>query len=151
MSLKTIRMIGVLSVALLGVCLASQTASAQQQGWPYTGGNPGWEGSYESDVGPSFVPTVPEIAVAPQVSTLIQLEVPVAAKVFFDGRPTTQTGNVRTFIAPPLATGGRFHYTVHVEWMDGGHRVERNQTINFNAGVPVNLDLMPHQNVDAPH
>jgi len=153
MSLKAIRMTGVLSTALLGICLAGQPAQAQQQGWPYTGGNPSWEGgrneTYPTE-GPEFFPYVPAVTAPAQMSTQIQLEVPATAKVWFDGRLTTQTGAVRTFMVPPLAVGSRYQYAIHVEWQEGTHKEEANRNLAFNAGEAVNLDLTHHA-VDAPH
>ena len=150
MFLKTIRMIGVLSLALLGNCLAVQPAAAQQQGWPFIPQNRWWESGSSRNF-QSYVPSVPVVVAPAPASTQIQLEVPASAKVWFDGQPTIQTGSSRTFVSPPLATGFKYHYAVRIEWQDGDRRSERNQTISFNAGDRLNLDFTPHQTVAAPN
>jgi uncharacterized protein (TIGR03000 family) len=155
MSLKSIHMIGVLSLALLGVCLTSQPAAAQQQGWPFMPQNRWWENgssrTYQSS-SPSYTPSVALVVAPAQASAQIQLEVPASAKVWFNGQPTIQTGSSRTFVSPPLATGFKYQYAVHIEWQDGVRKSERTQTISFNAGDRLNLDLAtPQQTVAAPN
>jgi uncharacterized protein (TIGR03000 family) len=152
---KTIRTIGVLSLALLGVCLEGQPAAAQQQGWPFMPQNRWWEsGSNRTfqSLTPSSVPSVPFVGASAPASTRIQIEVPASAKVWFDGQPTMQTGSSRTFVSPPLTTGFKYQYALHMEWQDGDRRSERNQTISFNAGDRLDLDFTtPHQTVAAPN
>jgi uncharacterized protein (TIGR03000 family) len=154
MFLKTIRLIGVLSLALLGVCLAGQPAAAQQQGWPFMPQNRWWESGSSRNIQsyiPNYIPNVPVVVAPAPTSTQIQLEVPASAKVWFDDQPTIQTGSSRTFVSPPLATGFKYHYAVRVDWQDGDRRSERNQTIFFNAGDRLNLDFTAHQTVAAPN
>jgi len=147
-------MIVVLSLALLGVFLATQPAAAQQQGWPWVPQNRWWESSssrtYQS-YSPSYSPSVPLVVAPVRPSTQIQLEVPASAKVWFDGQPTIQTGSSRTYLAPPLGTGLKYQYAVRIEWQDGDRRNELNQTISFGAGDRLNLDFTtPRQTVAAP-
>ena len=155
MFLKTARTIGILSLALLGTCLAEQPAAAQQQGWPFMPQNRWWESgpsrTYQS-YAPSYTPSAPPVVVPVQASTQIQLEVPASAKVWFDGQPTIQTGNSRAFVAPPLATGFKYQYAIRIEWQDGDRRRERSQTISFSAGDRLNLDFAtPHQTLAVPN
>jgi uncharacterized protein (TIGR03000 family) len=57
----------------------------------------------------------------------IEVQVPADAKVWFDGRPTSQTGRDRFFVSPPLEPGRTFTYEVKAMWIDASGKV-MNQT-----------------------
>jgi uncharacterized protein (TIGR03000 family) len=144
MFLKTIRMIGVLSLALLGDCLVGQPAAAQEQGWPFAAQSRWWEsGSSRANRSspPSTTQIRPAVVTPAALSTQIQVQVPAQAKVWFDGRPTVQSGKSRGFRSPPLTPGFEYRYAVRVEWRDGDSVMERNRTISFMAGDTVNVDF----------
>ena len=90
MSLKSFRMIGVFSLALLGTCLATKPAAAQEQGWPFNPQNRWWERSssrvYRS-YRPSAIQTAPAVITSNAVNTQIQI----------GGSVTGSTGSNRQF------------------------------------------------------
>jgi uncharacterized protein (TIGR03000 family) len=60
--------------------------------------------------------------------------VPEDARLWFDGQPTWQTGDMRYFVSPPLAPGRTFHYTVRAEWVENGRWVSQVHTFPVHAG-----------------
>src|SRR5437660_10311883 len=131
MSLKSFRIIGVLSLALIGLSLASQPASAQQ-GWPLNHQTRWWE----NRSAPSFPNYRPSYSQAPgqitrvdatpaKATTEIQVKVPAQAKIWFDGRQTVQAGPSRSFVSPPLTPGFGYRYAVRAEWKEGNRLIER--------------------------
>jgi uncharacterized protein (TIGR03000 family) len=71
----------------------------------------------------------------------INLRVPADAEVRIDGSSTTQRGEFRQFVSPPVLPGREYHYEVRASWKDGGRTVERSRRIIVHAGDLVNLDL----------
>jgi len=149
MVLRSFRVTGVFSVALLGLALADQSASAQQ-GWVFqpNQGRPTPPVSSPRAVAPAYyAPTYavnpPAAAPAPTGSAQIQVDVPASARVYFDGTPTTQTGPSRDYVTSGLTPGVPYRYTVRVEWQEGGRTVERSRTVSFMAGARVHLDFIP--------
>src|SRR5258707_414041 len=145
MSFKSFRMIGVLSLAILGVCLATRPAAADEQGWPYNPANRSWQ-SRSSGFSPinqgGYIWSAP-VVVPEKVRTEIQLKVPAHAKVWFDGTPTDETGISRNFVSPPLKPGVAYNYAIRVEWRDGDRLIKRNRPISFRGGDRGNLDFTP--------
>jgi uncharacterized protein (TIGR03000 family) len=135
-------MIGVLSLATLGVCLATQPAAADQQGWPYNPPDSSWQsrsnGFTQNNQG--YILSAP-IVVPQQVRTEIQLKVPAQAKVWFDSTPTDDAGISRRYVSPPLRPGVPYHYAIRVEWRDGDRVIKRNRDISFGAGDRVRVDF----------
>lgn len=142
MSIKSFRMIGVLSLATLGVCLATRPAAADQQGWPYNPPDSSWQsrsnGFTQNNQG--YILSAP-IVVPQQVRTEIQLKVPAQAKVWFDSTPTDDAGISRRYVSPPLRPGVPYHYAIRVEWRDGDRVIKRNRDISFGAGDRVRVDF----------
>jgi uncharacterized protein (TIGR03000 family) len=65
----------------------------------------------------------------------IELTVPVNAEVWVDGNLTGQTGNVRSFVTPPLQPGKTFSYDLRVRWTAaGGIVVDVTRPIQVRAG-----------------
>jgi uncharacterized protein (TIGR03000 family) len=63
------------------------------------------------------------------------------ATVWFDNAQTSQQGMERTFVSPPLASGGTYTYTIRARWMENGQPVERERRINVQPGQTVNVDF----------
>jgi uncharacterized protein (TIGR03000 family) len=143
MSFKSFRMIGVLSLAILGICLATQPAAADQQGWPYNPPDRSWQsrsnGFSQNNQG-GYIWSAP-VVVPEQVRTEIQLKVPAQAKIWFDGSPTDDAGISRRYVSPPLKPGVPYHYAIRVEWRQGDRVIKRNRDISFGAGDRLNLDF----------
>jgi uncharacterized protein (TIGR03000 family) len=71
---------------------------------------------------------------------VITMLVPADAQITFDGTKTTQTGTVRRFISPPLATSSRFRYQIEV--MSGGKgEMEVRRPLVVSGGDQITLDF----------
>jgi len=64
----------------------------------------------------------------------ITVHVPADAKVYADGRPSTQTGPVRTFETPALAAGRDYNYTLTVETVVDGEVRQASRRVTVRAG-----------------
>jgi len=144
MSLRSFRILGIATVALLGIALAP-ARSAAEQGWPLNPENRGGRfvsPRYYGNAVPSYSAFAPPLIAAPALaSTLIRVQVPTQARVWFDNQPTSQTGPVRAFVSPALTPGHEFSYTVRATWREGGRQIERQQVVTFMAGDPVSIDF----------
>jgi len=60
--------------------------------------------------------------------------VPCDAEVWLEGQKTQQSGEMRTFISPPLEPGGDYEYTIRARWKEGGKDVEQEQKVIVHAG-----------------
>jgi uncharacterized protein (TIGR03000 family) len=83
-------------------------------------------------------PSAPFLPPAPAMVTVV---VPPDAKVFFDGRPTTQGGSERLFQTPVLPYGRRFSYQVTARWNENGKSIEQTREIQVSAGAGVRVDF----------
>jgi uncharacterized protein (TIGR03000 family) len=72
---------------------------------------------------------------------LMQARVPEKAQVWFEDRPTTQTGESRLFVSPPLTPGQRYTYHLRVQWMEGDRPYDQERTITVQPGDRINLDF----------
>jgi uncharacterized protein (TIGR03000 family) len=105
---------------------------------------------------PSYYAGVNIVPVGPDVTTnqsayynpsqptpaTVEVRVPADAKVWFDGSPTTMTGDNRIFTSPPLEPGKTFHYEVKAQWMKDGKPVEKTHSIQVGAGKRSLVDFM---------
>jgi uncharacterized protein (TIGR03000 family) len=132
-------------------------------GYPYYGGYPYYYGpSYYSDyVYPSdtSIYTTPPYtssyysppatgapasydSTSDALRATIAIHVPPNAQVWFDGAPTTQTGEMRQFVSPPLDTGRTFNYEVRAQWMDNGKTVDQTRRVQVRAGSLTSVDFL---------
>ena len=74
-------------------------------------------------------------------TSIVQVEVPADAMLWFDGVPTKQTGALRTFHTPPLERGHNYHYDVKARWENNGKPVERTRRVEVYAGGRVTVDF----------
>jgi uncharacterized protein (TIGR03000 family) len=65
---------------------------------------------------------------------VIAVRVPAGAELWFDGNKTSQTGEVRRFLTPPLEHGYEYSYEVHARWNETGHAVIRVRKVTVHAG-----------------
>jgi len=83
-------------------------------------------------------------ALAQGTPAYLKLSVPAAAIVEIEGVKTTQTGEVRRFVSPPLAAGKNYTYTVKVTWKDAdGKPQSKEETVKVVPGETVVVDLRP--------
>src|SRR5262249_27362614 len=72
----------------------------------------------------------------------IGARVPTNAKVFVNGEQTTQSGQFRRFVSPPLDPGQDYTYEIRATWDDNGHQVDRTSTVSVRAGQLTQLDFL---------
>jgi uncharacterized protein (TIGR03000 family) len=72
---------------------------------------------------------------------LVNLRVPSDAKIWFDGRPTNQTGTIRSFQSPPVTGGPEYVYQIRIQWKQDGKDVTQTRQIQVHAGDVINLTL----------
>jgi uncharacterized protein (TIGR03000 family) len=65
---------------------------------------------------------------------VVEVVVPEAAEVWFDGAPTRQAGAVRVFHSPPLPPGGPYVYVVRARWEEGGRPAEQIKAVPVRPG-----------------
>jgi uncharacterized protein (TIGR03000 family) len=68
---------------------------------------------------------------------VINALVPSGAQLWFDGTKTTQTGDNRRFVSPPIASGHVYVY--HLRVVDGGRDVAK--AVRVRAGDHITLDF----------
>jgi uncharacterized protein (TIGR03000 family) len=77
----------------------------------------------------------------------IDMKVPANAKVWFNGKETSQTGPNRHFVTPPLEPGKTFSYEVKASWTGSdGQPVTRTRDVQVQANQPTMVNLMDNQN-----
>jgi uncharacterized protein (TIGR03000 family) len=131
--------------------------------WPYVSGygyRDYYYPSYSSYYAPDYYypPTVsgyyspPDVNVYPPSSpapaadaATVEVRVPPDAQVWFDGNPTTQTGELRTYASPPLPSDKAFHYDVRARWTDNGRVVDQTRSVEVRAGRRTTVDFMQPQ------
>ena len=88
-------------------------------------------------VSPTIVTPATESA-----AVLVDVRVPVAdAAVWFDGQPTSQTGDVRSFQSPSLEQGRTYTYTIRARWLEGGQPIDMTRQVRVTAGQRVTVDF----------
>jgi uncharacterized protein (TIGR03000 family) len=79
---------------------------------------------------------------AVDVSTAtIRMQVPEGARIWFNGKATSQTGADRAFETASLTPGREYVYRVRVQWDDNGKAVERKRDLTVHAGDQINLTM----------
>jgi uncharacterized protein (TIGR03000 family) len=75
-------------------------------------------------------------------AALIVAHLPEEARVWFEGQPTVQTGDLRLYTSPPLTPGKDYTYTVRVRWAEDGQQVSQTGLIRVRAGEVHCIDLV---------
>jgi uncharacterized protein (TIGR03000 family) len=71
----------------------------------------------------------------------VVVEAPADARLYFDGEPTRQTGDVRTFVTPALPDGKAHTYDLRIEVTRQDKVVSRTERISVRAGQTTRVDL----------
>ncbi len=80
-------------------------------------------------------------------AAVLRVRVPADAKVWVSGAATTQRGELRRFITPPLEAGRNQGYELRARWTEGGKPVERTEAVRVHPGDRLTVDfLSPAQN-----
>ena len=70
----------------------------------------------------------------PMKSAYIKVTLPADAVLMVDGQPTTSTSPTRSFVTPPLESGGIYTYSLRAEFVDKGLRRIETQAVHVRAG-----------------
>jgi uncharacterized protein (TIGR03000 family) len=102
---------------------------------------------YYGHASPSYYYYYPLEAYYPQAEPVdvdtatIRMQVPEGARIWFNGKATSQTGAVRAFETASLAPGRDYVYHVRVRWGENGETVERNRDVTVHAGDQIRLTV----------
>jgi uncharacterized protein (TIGR03000 family) len=72
----------------------------------------------------------------------VDVHVPQDAQVWFDGNSTTQGGEWRRYVSPPLGTDKSYQYDVRARWTQNGQVVDQTRRIEVRAGQRGLVDFM---------
>lgn len=78
----------------------------------------------------------------PNVAVVVA-HLPEDARIWFEGRPTKQTGMVRYFESPILTPGKNYSYTTLVQWYEDGRWVSQMHAFPIHAGDVHCIDIVP--------
>jgi uncharacterized protein (TIGR03000 family) len=155
------------ALAVLGSLLAAESAAAQEQGSWYSHPR-GYSNSSSSSYSPPayyyapppsfYAPASPNASnISPQRvsnyytpsdslsdrASQVSVHVPANAEVWFDGNPTQQRGERRTYVSPPLDSDKALHYDVRARWVDdNGRMVEQTRRVAVRAGQLSMVDFL---------
>jgi uncharacterized protein (TIGR03000 family) len=93
---------------------------------------------------PSYTYSPPAVVETQPVDTTATIRVLLPsedARVWFNGKPTEQSGFERVFSSPPLQEGTTYYYSVKASWMAEGKEVSRERDVAIQAGREVLVDL----------
>ncbi len=97
---------------------------------------------------PVVAPVVDPDAGVEASAAVLRVRVPADAKVWVSGAATTQRGELRRFITPPLEAGRNQGYELRARWTEGGKPVERTEAVRVHPGDRLTIDfLAPTQNL----
>jgi uncharacterized protein (TIGR03000 family) len=71
----------------------------------------------------------------------LRVLVPANAQVEIDGKATTQTGEVRRFVSPPLEPGKSYKYTIKASWVTAGQVFQFIREADITADKETVLDF----------
>ena len=71
----------------------------------------------------------------------IVVSLPADAKLMVDGKATTSTSAVRTFVSPELTPGKSYYYTLKAEVVREGKPVVVEKRVDIAAGTKVNVSF----------
>ena len=72
----------------------------------------------------------------------LRLQVPSGARVWLEGKETSQSGADRMFVSPSLEPGYEYVYHIRVQWVQDGETVERNREVTVHPGDLINLSIV---------
>jgi uncharacterized protein (TIGR03000 family) len=67
--------------------------------------------------------------------------VPADGRLWFENKPTTETGTRREFVSPPLTPGRSYLYTIRLQFKRNGNEVEETKAVEVRAGSNVTIDF----------
>ena len=109
------------------------------RGYGFSGWSPGVYRGTRSNGYTAYYP--PEQDIDSNAVTL-RLQVPSGARVWLEGKETSQSGADRMFVSPSLEPGYEYVYHIRVQWNQNGQTVERNREVTVHAGDAINLNIV---------
>jgi uncharacterized protein (TIGR03000 family) len=85
---------------------------------------------------PSSADPLPAPASAP---AQILVNVPINARIYFNGSNVPSAGTVRPFTTPPLPLGNQYSYDVQASWEENGRTVTQTQRVLVAGGSTVRV------------
>src|SRR5262245_3734692 len=73
--------------------------------------------------------------------TNLLVRVPADAKLYFNDSLTSQTGETRTFVTPPLQAGTTYNYTLKAAIVRDGQTLSQTKEVTFKGGQDVEVDF----------
>jgi uncharacterized protein (TIGR03000 family) len=89
-------------------------------------------------------PLEPDDPLPPGVA-LITVTLPAEAELWFDEAKTSQSGNYRRFVTPPLPSGRLLDYTLRVRWQTGGVELTRVEKVQVASGGRFRINFLTAQ------
>jgi uncharacterized protein (TIGR03000 family) len=72
----------------------------------------------------------------------VTIRLPADARLWVNGKPTKQTGEVRQFVTPPVLRAGQtYQYTFRAEWLANGQTVVRERPVSVRAAEATDVDF----------
>jgi uncharacterized protein (TIGR03000 family) len=72
----------------------------------------------------------------------IDVHVPPDARVWFDGQRTSQRGEFRRFMSPPLDPDQSFTYEISARWNEGDREVDRTKKVKVHSGSRASVNFL---------
>ena len=109
------------------------------RGYGFSGWSPGVYRSTRSNGYTSYYPQDQDMD---ENAVTLRLQVPSGARVWLEGKETSQNGTNRMFVSPSLEPGYEYVYHIRVQWVQNGETVERNREVTVHPGDLINLSIV---------
>jgi uncharacterized protein (TIGR03000 family) len=105
-------------------------------GGSYGSGGGSYGGSAGGSAGgvPSFTPALAAKVEVPKDGVVLTVEVPAEARVFVNGKETSQLGATRVFTSKGLTAGKKYDFVVKMQTVRDGKPLEETKTVSLVAG-----------------
>ena len=112
------------------------------RGYGFSGWSPGvYRGTYSGTYSNGYTSYYPQEQDVDTNSVTIRMQVPSGARVWLEGKETSQSGAGRMFVSPSLEPGYEYVYHIRVQWNQNGKTVERNREVTVHAGDFISLNM----------
>jgi uncharacterized protein (TIGR03000 family) len=109
------------------------------RGYGWSGWSPGvYRGTYSN----GYTSYYPEEQDVDTNAVTIRMQVPSGARVWLEGKETSQGGTNRMLVSPSLEPGYEYVYHIRVQWVQNGETVERNREVTVHPGDLINLSIV---------
>ena len=112
------------------------------RGYGFSGWSPGvYRGTYSGTYSNGYTSYYPQDQDMDENAVTVRLQVPSGARVWVEGKETSQGGTDRMFVSPSLEPGYEYVYHIRVQWNQNGKTVERNREVTVHAGDFISLNI----------